>query len=150
MLTETKGLRYPGLGAVVWVRIGFGCPGRSHHTCRGKSRLGIPKTSVDNDGEYNVGVELQHSETFINYRIAISADAFVPKMPPPAGRCEVFRYQITPHILPLYGISFDPKGPTGSAALAPVHYPRWPHRTPGTLYVVRAARVLRNLDLCTL
>lgn len=43
----------------------------------------------------------------------------------------------TPHIRPLYGISFDPNACYGTAPFAPMHYSRWPYSTPGTLYVVR-------------
>jgi len=46
-------------------------------------------------------------------------------------------YDKTPHIHPLYSVSFDPDACYGPAPFAPVHYSRWPYRTPGTLYVVR-------------
>jgi hypothetical protein len=46
-------------------------------------------------------------------------------------------YDYTPHIHPIYGVSFDPDTCYGPAPFALVHYSRWPHRTPGSLYVVR-------------
>ena len=98
---------------------------------------GIPDTSVDNGWEYNLDVELQHSD-FINYpAIAVPAHAYVPTPPPPPGACPMYFYDETPHIHPLYGVSFDPDACYGPAPFAPVHYSRWPYRTPGTLYVVR-------------
>jgi hypothetical protein len=44
----------------------------------------------------------------------------------------------TPHIHPLYAISFDPNACYGPAPFPPVHYSLWPYKTPGTLYVVRS------------
>ncbi len=43
---------------------------------------------------------------------------------------------LTPHILPRYGVSFDPNACYGPAPFTPVHYTRWPYLAPGTLYVV--------------
>jgi hypothetical protein len=98
---------------------------------------GIADTSVDNGWEYNLDVELQHAD-FINYpAIVVPAHAYVPTPPPPAGTCPMFFYDETPHIHPLYGVSFDPNACYGPAPFAPVHFSRWPYRTPGTLYVVR-------------
>ena len=97
----------------------------------------IPDTSVDNGWEYNFGVELQHA-THLNYpTIAVPAHAYIPAPPLPAGTCSMFWYDFTPHIHPLYGVSFDPNACYGPAPFAPVHYSRWLARTPGTLYVVR-------------
>jgi hypothetical protein len=49
----------------------------------------------------------------------------------------MFWYDKTPHIHPLYGVAFDPAACYGPAPFAPIHYSRWPYRTPGTLFVVR-------------
>ena len=46
-------------------------------------------------------------------------------------------YDYTPHIHAIYGVSFDPNACYGPPLFAPVQYSRWPHRTPGSLYVVR-------------
>ena len=103
---------------------------------------GIPDTSVDNGWEYNLGVELQHAD-YINLPvIAVPAHAYVPTPPLPAGTCSMFLYDQTPHIRPLYSVSFDPHGCSGPAPFAPVHYSRWPYRTPGTLYVVHSSRIV--------
>jgi hypothetical protein len=98
---------------------------------------GIPDTSVDNGWEYNFDVELQHADYINSYNIAVPAHAFIPVPPPPPGPCFMFFYDYTPHIHPLYGVSFDPNACYGPAPIAPVHYSRWPYSTPGTLYAVR-------------
>jgi hypothetical protein len=98
---------------------------------------GIPDTSVDNGWEYNLGVELQHAEYINNSGIVLPRHAYVPATPPPAGACSMFWYDFTPHIHPIYGASFDPNVCYGPAPFAPMHYSRWPHLSPGTLYMVR-------------
>ncbi len=97
---------------------------------------GIPDTSVDNGWEYNFNVELQHAGHLNDERIVIPAHAYVPT-PPPAGKCLMWGYGETPHIHPLYGVSFDPNACYGPAPFTPVHYSRWLASSPGTLYVVR-------------
>jgi len=98
---------------------------------------GIPDTSVDNGWEYNLDVELEHAPT-INYpTLAVPAHVYVPVPPPLPGVCPMERYNYTPHIHPLYGVSFDPDACYGLASFAPVHYSRWLASGPGTLYVVR-------------
>jgi hypothetical protein len=97
---------------------------------------GVPDTSVDNGWEYNQGVELQHA-TFINdYRMVLPKHAYAPAPSLPKDTCEVNGYDLTPHIQPQYGISFDPHACYGPAPFAPVHYSRWLASAPGTLYVV--------------
>jgi hypothetical protein len=49
----------------------------------------------------------------------------------------MFWHGKTPHIHPVYGVSFDSNACYGPAPFAPVHYSRWLARNPGTLYVVR-------------
>jgi hypothetical protein len=49
----------------------------------------------------------------------------------------MFWHDMTPHITPIYGISFDPNACYGPAPFAPVQYSRWLSHSPGTLYVVR-------------
>jgi hypothetical protein len=97
---------------------------------------GVPDTSVDNGWEYNFDVELQHADHINDSRISLPANAYVP-IPRPAGPCQMVMYDETPHIRPLYGVSFDPNACYGPAPFTPVHYSRWPYSTPGTLYVVR-------------
>jgi hypothetical protein len=98
---------------------------------------GVPDTAIDNGWDYNLGVELQHAN-HINFRtLRIPAGAYVPTPPPPPGTCDTYWYDQTPHVRPIYGITFDPHACYGPAPFAPVHYSRWPYRTPGTLYVVR-------------
>ncbi len=101
------------------------------------SAAGIPPTSVDNGWEYNTAVELQHAPYINNFRMAVPAHAYVPTPPPSADQCPMSDYDEFPHIHPVYGISFTPHACYGLAPFAPVHYSRWPYRTPGTLYVVR-------------
>ena len=98
---------------------------------------GIPDTSVDGGWEYNLGVELQHAQYINNYEIAVPAHAYVPTPPLPAGSCQMPYFEDTPHIRPLYGVSFDPNECYGPAAFAPVTYSRWLASTPGSLFVVR-------------
>jgi len=97
---------------------------------------GIPPTSVDNGWEYNFGVELQHADHINGNSIEWPPHAYVPR-PPLTGICTMNFANLTPHISPLYSVSFDPNACYGPAPFAPVHYSRWPHTTPGTLYVVR-------------
>jgi hypothetical protein len=98
---------------------------------------GVPDTSVDNGWDYNLGVELQHAASINFPTIAVPSTGYVPTPPPPAGSCQAHWYDYTPHIHPLYGVSFDPNACYGPAPFAPVHYSRWLASTPGTLYVVR-------------
>ena len=98
---------------------------------------GIPDTAVDNGWEYNFGVEIEHAGFLNDERIEIPAHAYVPALPLPAGTCPTYSFDETPHIHPLYGISFDPNACYGTAPFAPVHYSTWPYSTPGTLYVVK-------------
>jgi hypothetical protein len=97
---------------------------------------GIPDTSLDNGWEYNIDVELQHADYINNPGIVLPMHAYLPTPPPPAGPCQMYWYDYTPHIHPLYSISFEPDACYGPAPFAPVPYSRWPYRTPGTLYVV--------------
>jgi hypothetical protein len=97
---------------------------------------GVPDTAVDNGWEYNQGVELQHAGFINDYRMINPKGMYQPAPPLPEGTCEVNGHDLTPHIQPLYGISFDPGACYGQAPFAPVHYSRWPGLEPGTLYVV--------------
>jgi hypothetical protein len=98
---------------------------------------GIPDTSVDNAWEFNMGVELQHTDHLNNPAIEVPAHAYVPTPRLPVGTCRMIFFDYVPHIRPLYGISFEPNACYGPAPFAPVTYSRWLASTPGTLYVVR-------------
>ena len=98
---------------------------------------GVPDTAVNNGWEQNFVVELQHSNHINDFRLVLPANAYVKTPPLPASTCPMRWYDFTPHIHPIYGPSFDPNACYGPAPFAPVHYSRWPYRTPGTLYVVR-------------
>jgi hypothetical protein len=98
---------------------------------------GIPDTSIDGGWDYNFDVELRHANHINNPWIINPPDAYVPALPLPPGKCQMFRHDMTPHIHPLYRVSFDSRACYGPAPFAPVHYSRWLSRTPGTLYVVR-------------
>ncbi len=98
---------------------------------------GVPDTSVNNGWEQNFVVELQHSNHINDPRMVLPAHAYAPAPPLPETTCPMKWYDYTPHIHPIYGPSFDPNACYGPAPFAPVHYSRWPYRTPGTLYVVR-------------
>jgi hypothetical protein len=97
---------------------------------------GIPDTSIDGGWDYNFEVELRHANHINNPWIKNPADAYVPTPPPPPGKCEMSWYDRTPHIHPLYSVSFDPNACYGRAPFAAVHYSRWLSRSPGILYVV--------------
>jgi hypothetical protein len=99
---------------------------------------GVPDTSVDSGWEYNLGVELQHAPSINFPSIAIPAHAYVPTPPLPAGTCPMYFSDYTPHIHPLYTVSFTPDACHGLAPFAPALYSRWPYRTPGTLYIVHS------------
>jgi hypothetical protein len=94
---------------------------------------GVSDTSLDASWESNLDVELHYADHINDPRIK---NGYIPT-PPPAGLCQMSWYDKTPHIHALYGVSFDPNACYGPAPFAPVHYSRWPHFTPGTLYVVR-------------
>ncbi len=98
---------------------------------------GIPDTRVDNGWEYNFMVELRHSDHINDPRIAAPSGAYVPVAPLPSDSCPMFWFGRTPHVRPIYGVSFDPNACYGPAPFAPVHYSRWLASSPGTLYVVR-------------
>ena len=97
----------------------------------------VPDTRVDNGWEYNFAVELRHSDHLNDPDIESPRDAYVPTPPLPAGTCNAFSNRMTPHLRPIYGVSFDPNACYGPAPFAPVHYTRWLASSPGTLYVVR-------------
>jgi hypothetical protein len=97
---------------------------------------GVPDTSVDNGWEYNFDVEIHQTGYINDARILRPAHAYRPTPPPPPGICQMLWYDATPHIHPLYGISFQPNVCNGPAPFAPVHYSRWLAPSPGTLYVV--------------
>jgi hypothetical protein len=98
---------------------------------------GIPDTAVDNGWEYNVGVELQHADHLNDPHLKTAKNGYFPPLPLTAGTCPMPMFEVTPHIHPRYGASFDPNACYGPAPFAPVRYSRWPYRTSGTLYVVR-------------
>ncbi|MGC9198733.1 MAG: hypothetical protein ACP5E5_07310 [Acidobacteriaceae bacterium] len=97
----------------------------------------VPDTEVDSGWETNLVVELEHSSHINDPHIVVPANAYVPAPSLPAGSCVMFRHDKTPHIRPIYGISFDPNACYGLAPFAPVHYSRWLASRPGSLYVVR-------------
>lgn len=98
---------------------------------------GIPDTSVDNGFEYNFAVEIRTTGHINEKKVVFPANASIPEPPLPAGTCKMFWHDMTPHITPIYGISFDPNACYGPAPFAPVQYSRWLSHSPGTLYVVR-------------
>jgi hypothetical protein len=97
----------------------------------------VPLTSVDSGWEYNLGVELQHADHINNPGIESPSSSYLP-IPTLPGVCTMNLADYTPHIHPLYAISFAPNACYGLAPFAFVHYSRWPHKAPGTLYVVRS------------
>ncbi len=101
---------------------------------------GVPDTAVDNGWEYNQGVELEHAGFINDYRMINPKGMYKEAAPLPEGTCEVNGHDLTPHIVPRYGISFDPNACYGLAPFAPVHYSRWLGAGPGTLYVVYYAK----------
>ena len=111
---------------------------RAHAALAAELRAnGVPDTSVDYGWEYNLLTELQYTDHLNDSRIVVPANTYVPVPPLPAGTCSMFWYDKTPHIHPLYGVAFSPNACYGPAPFAPIHYSRWPYRTPGTLFVVR-------------
>jgi len=97
----------------------------------------VPDTSVDNGWEYNLLVELRHTPYINNPSIASAANPFTPAPPVPAGTCAMVFRDETPHVHPIYGVSFEPGICAGAAPFAPIHYTQWLASEPGTLYVVR-------------
>lgn len=101
--------------------------------------LGIPYTSIDGNWDYNFDTELANSDHINNPLIKVPANAYVPPPPTPPGHCETFWLDRTPHVHPVYGISFRPDYCYGLAPFAPVQYHPWPFRPPINLYAVRMA-----------
>jgi hypothetical protein len=99
---------------------------------------GLPDTALNGSWEANLDVELRHADHINNPQLKTAANGYTPVPPPPPGPCQMSWYEKTPHIHPVYSISFDPNACYGPAPFAPVHYSRWPHTTPGMLYVVRS------------
>jgi hypothetical protein len=97
---------------------------------------GVPDTAVDNGWEYNQGVELAHAGFINDYRMVKPEGMYKPAPPLPEGTCELNGHDLTPHIQPRYGVSFDPDACYGRAPFAPVAYSRWLAKGPGTLYLV--------------
>jgi hypothetical protein len=104
----------------------------------------VPDTSVDNGWEYNIDVELQHARYINNPGIVLPANAYIPAPALPAGTCSMIYHDVSPHIRPIYGISFDPNACYGPAPFAPVQYSRWLASEPGTLYVVNYNHTLKR------
>jgi Dolichyl-phosphate-mannose-protein mannosyltransferase len=98
---------------------------------------GVPYTATDNGWEFNIGVQLEHTNYINNPGIVSPAHAYVPPPPLAAGTCSMIYHDETPTVRPLYGVSFDPTACYGPAPFMPVHYSRWLASTPGNLYVVR-------------
>jgi len=98
---------------------------------------GIPDTSIDNGFEQNFIVELQYADHINDKTIVFPATAYVPTPPLPAATCSMFWHDKTPHVHPIYGVSFDPNACYGLAPFAPAHYTRWLASSPATLYIVR-------------
>ncbi len=105
---------------------------------------GISDTSVDNGWEYNLGVELQYSDHVNNPGIVLPANAYVPILPFPSSTCPMHDFDFTPHIHPLYGISFDPDACYGPAPFATDPYSRWLASNPGPRYDVRSTSPARR------
>jgi hypothetical protein len=97
----------------------------------------VPDTSVDNGWEYNLLVELQHAPYINNAAMGSAAIPYIPTPAVPVGACTMIFSNDTPHVHPIYGVSFDPDICAGAAPFAPVHYTQWLASEPDTLYVVR-------------
>jgi hypothetical protein len=99
---------------------------------------GVPDTSIDNGWEYNFPVELEYADHINDPLLKTPASGYIPVNPPTNSSCSMTFYDETPHIHPLYSVSFDPNACYGPAPFTPVHYSRWLASQPGTLYVVNA------------
>ena len=97
---------------------------------------GVPDTSVDNGWEYNFWVELQHAPSINDERIVRPAGFYHP-VPEPPDQCRGLFLARTPHIHPLYAISFDSNACYGPTTFPAVAYSRWLAKE-GKLFVVRA------------
>ena len=104
---------------------------------------GIPETSVDNGFEYNFAVEVRTTGHINESKVVFPANAAIPEPPLPPTTCKMFWHIMTPHITPLYGISFDPNACYGPAPFPPAQYSRWLAHSPGTLYVIRYTPVTK-------
>lgn len=99
---------------------------------------GVPDSSVEYGWEYDFVTELRYASHINEPLVAIPANSYSPRAPYPASACpELWEFDMAPHIEPLYAVSFDANACGGPTPFAPVHFSRWPYRTPGTLYVVR-------------
>ncbi len=96
---------------------------------------GVPDASASYGWEYDYVTALRHSDHLNGPGVRMPPKTEAPKSLPRAGSPMGSHLAAQSH--PLYGVSFDPNALGGPAPFAPVHYSRWPYRTPGTLYVVR-------------
>ena len=96
----------------------------------------VPDTSVDNGWEYNILVELRYTPYINNPSLATAANPYTPAPAVPAGTCTPGWRNATPHVHPIYGVTFEPNICAGAAPFAPIHYTQWLASEPGTLYVV--------------
>lgn len=101
------------------------------------SKAGVPDTLVNNGWEYNMDAELRFAPSLNNPRILMAADFYKPAPLLDAGPCPTYAGSQTPHINPIYSVSYDPNACAGPAGVPPVHYSKWLTSTPGALYLVR-------------
>ena len=96
---------------------------------------GVPPTAVDSGWESNMRTELDHAG-HINFQlIIVPRHVYLPVLPPP-GPCRMFWFDLSPHVRPLYAVSFDPDDCFGTASFAPIQYSQW-LAPPATLYVIK-------------
>lgn len=98
---------------------------------------GIPDTAVNFGWDYNLDTELRYAPTINDPRVLIPANAYTPAPSLDGGPCPTFWGSKSPHIHPLYSLSYDPNACFGPAPFAPIPYSRWPF-APGSLYVVHS------------
>ncbi len=98
---------------------------------------GVPDYSIDKGFEQNFLTELRYADHINDKTIVFPSTAYVPAAPLPAGTCSMFWHDKTPHVIPIYGISFDSNACYGLAPFTPVQYIRWLASSPATLYIVR-------------
>jgi len=98
---------------------------------------GVQYTSIDGGWDYNFDTELDNANYINSPLLKVPADAYIPPPPASPGICQAYWQIKTPHVHPLYGVSFLPNACYGRAPFAPVQYRPWPFRTPHNLYAVR-------------
>jgi Dolichyl-phosphate-mannose-protein mannosyltransferase len=101
---------------------------------------GIPDTSIDGGWEHNAMVQVERCGFINNPHLPIYADAPLAQSSSLPGNCKRPLDNLTPVVVPLYIVSFDPHFGGGLSPFPPVTYRNWLGTRTATLYIVETAK----------